>query len=92
MNKSNILTTDVYDTSLTEYRIHLAFKVLSNIFAYRNYTAPVVLSSKQAKTNGFLLVGPVLNNCGKKDMTTTFQEYTRYNVQFYKTIISHLYL
>lgn len=73
--------SDLSETStLTDYRVHLASRVLKNIFSYKNILAEIIVTSKQVETANAvktLLVGPVLNYVGKKDNTTTFQEYSR---------------
>lgn len=66
-------------------RIQYAGNVLSNIFAYKDQAAEIVLTPSTIPSDGksfnttiTCVVGPVMNPVTKKkDSTTTFQEYAR---------------
>lgn len=71
--------------TLTDLRIEWAQRVLSNIFAYKNHSSEVFLSSSASENKlmaPICVVGPVINPTnGKKDTSTTYQEYSWYPLQ-----------
>ena len=72
------------NNSLTDMRVQYFAKVLANVFAYRNHSSEVIVSSGMSsskdpsKCSHFCVVGPVINPLTKKkDTTTSFEEYAR---------------
>ena len=84
--RSNVTTRCSNITTLTDMRAQYASRVLSNIFAYKDLNSEIILTSCKNSDNSQPLstaitcvVGPVINpSTKKKDVTTTFAEYTRY--------------
>lgn len=76
----NVTTKCSPSPSLTDLRIEVAQRVLSNIFAYKNHSSEVLLSGSSGGDTKLVptcLVGPVINPAtGKKDTSTSFQEYS----------------
>ena len=85
--RSNVTTRCSNITTLTDMRAQYASRVLSNIFAYKDLNSEIILTSCKNSDNSqpslstaiTCVVGPVINpSTKKKDVTTTFAEYTRY--------------
>ena len=85
--------------NLTDMRLDLAEQVLRNMSQYTSSSSEIFISCDSKchnrNTNAIhIVVGPVINPLsGKKDTTTSYQEYLKYGLQFTSSFtISRVYV
>ena len=78
-------------SALTDLRLQLAAKVIRNLFNYKNISQKITLEDGSFVESDITTIGPVLNpSTGKKDTTTTVEEYKAYYFDIVKILFSIL--